>query len=126
MDAQELTRPDSHSRRVYSVGVLADTPVRNPAAEDLGTVEEIMIDLQSGRVAYAVISFGGFLGIGDKLFAVPWHVLTFNTADHEFIFDVDRDTLERTPGFDKENWPDMADPDWSAHLNSHYGSQSDR
>ena len=79
-----------------------------------------MIDLPSGRIAYAVVSFGGFLGIGDKLFAVPWQALTLNTAEHEFILDVDRDTLERAPGFDKEHWPDMADPEWVSHVHAHY------
>jgi len=108
-------------RRVLSAGTLAGDRVRNSAGEDLGKIEELMIDIESGRIAYAVLSFGGFLGMGNKLFAVPWHALHVNEADHEFLLNVDRNTLENAPGFDKDNWPDMADPDWGNQIHSHYG-----
>jgi hypothetical protein len=121
MDTQELTPPFLPLHRVFSSGVLVGDRVRNRAAEDLGTIEEIMIDQQSGKIAYAVLSFGGFLGIGDKLFAVPWEALELNTAEREFILDVDKQTLENAPGFEKDEWPDMADPSWSARLHDHYG-----
>jgi hypothetical protein len=79
-----------------------------------------MIDLEQGRVAYAVLSFGGFLGIGDKLFAVPWRALRIDEAEHEFILDMDRDALADAPGFDKDNWPDMANPAFRDQLDEHY------
>lgn len=101
-------------RRVMSAGTLADDRVRNSAGEDLGKIEEIMIDVPTGKVAYAVLSFGGFLGIGDKLFAIPWHALTLNEKDHEFILNVDRERLDKAPGFDKDHWPDMASPEFGA------------
>jgi len=107
-------------RRVLSAATVTGDRVRNPAGEDLGKVEEIMLDVPTGRVAYAVISFGGFLGIGDKLFAVPWRALTLNERDHEFILNVDRRRLEEAPGFDRDNWPDMAGPDWGAQVDSFY------
>lgn len=119
---KDLRDDDRHKfRRVLSAGTLTGDRVRNPAGEDLGKIEEIMIDVQTGRVAYAVLSFGGFLGIGDKLFAVPWQALTLNEADHEFVMNVDKATLENAPGFDKDNWPDMADPNWGSQVYSHYG-----
>jgi len=121
MDAQELKALTPASRRIFSAGVLVGDRVRNRSAEDLGTIEEIMIDMQSGRIAYAVLSFGGFLGIGDKLFAVPWKSLELNRAEREFILDLDKQTLENAPGFDKDDWPDMADPLWSKELHAHYG-----
>jgi len=121
MDSQELRPLTPVSRRVFSAGVLVGDSVRNRSGEDLGTIEEIMIDMQSGRIAYAVLSFGGFLGIGDKLFAVPWRSLELNTAEREFILDLDKQTLENAPGFDKDAWPDMADPLWSKELHAHYG-----
>src|SRR6266545_4609381 len=65
-------------RRVMGASTLTGDSVRNPAGEDLGKIEEIMIDVPTGRVAYAVLSFGGFLGLGDKLFAVPWGNLTLD------------------------------------------------
>jgi len=107
-------------RRVLSAATITGDRVRNPAGEDLGKVEEIMIDVPTGQVAYAVISFGGFLGIGDKLFAVPWRALTLNERDHEFILNVDRRRLETAPGFDRDNWPDMADPHWGEQVDSFY------
>jgi len=110
-------------RRVMSAGTLAGDRVRNSADEDLGTIEEIMIDVTSGRVAYAVLSFGGFMGMGNKLFAVPWNALTLDEDQHEFILDVDKNTLENAPGFDKDNWPDMADSNWGSQIHSHYGQQ---
>jgi sporulation protein YlmC with PRC-barrel domain len=85
----------------------------NSAGEDLGKIEEIMIDVPTGRVAYAVLSFGGFLGMGDKLFALPWDALKLNEDEHEFILNVDKATLENAPGFDQDDWPDMADPNWA-------------
>jgi len=111
----------SERRRVLSAGTLAGDRVRNPAGEDLGKIEEIMIDIPSGQVAYAVLSFGGFLGMGNKLFAVPWKAMTLDEDAHEFILNVDKETLERAPGFDKDNWPDMADPQWGSQVYTHYG-----
>lgn len=110
-------------RDVMSASTLAGDHVRNAAGEDLGKVEEIMIDIPSGRVAYAVLSFGGFLGMGNKLFAVPWDALTIDEDNHEFVLNVDKQTLETAPGFDKEHWPDMADTSWGSQIYSHYGKQ---
>jgi sporulation protein YlmC with PRC-barrel domain len=110
-----------HNKRVLSASSLAGDRVRNTAGEDLGKIEEIMIDIHSGRVAYAVLSFGGFLGMGNKLFAVPWHALAIDLTNQEFVLDVSRETLENAPGFDKSDWPDMADPDWGAQIHRHYG-----
>lgn len=113
---------DEHRyRRVLSAGSLAGDKVRNSAGEDLGKIEEIMIDVPTGRVAYAVLSFGGFLGMGNKLFAVPWETMTLDEKEKEFVLNVDKSTLENAPGFDKDNWPDMADPDWGAQVYGHYG-----
>src|SRR5512146_2098640 len=109
-------RPDGQEerrgayRRVLSAGTLTGDHVRNSAGEDLGKIEEIMIDVPTGRVAYAVLSFGGFLGLGDKLFAIPWDPLSLDETTHKFLLNVPKSRLENAPGFDKNNWPDMADP----------------
>jgi sporulation protein YlmC with PRC-barrel domain len=116
-------RSEKRFRRVLSASTLAGDRVRNSAGEDLGKIEDLMIDVQDGRVAYAVLSFGGFLGIGDKLFAVPWNALTVNEQEKVFVLDVDRQTLENAPGFDKDNWPDMADPSWGQQIHGHYGQK---
>ena len=108
-------------RRILSAGSLTGDRVRNAAGEDRGKIEEIMLDVESGTVAYAVLSFGGFLGMGNKLFALPWEALRLNQDDHEFILDVDKAMLEQAPGFGKDDWPDMADPAWGNQIHSHYG-----
>jgi sporulation protein YlmC with PRC-barrel domain len=114
------TDPDKKFRSVLAASTLAGDYVRNAAGEDLGTIDEIMIDIPSGRVAYAVLSFGGFLGLGDKLFAVPWSALKVDEDDQCFILNVDRHTIEQAPGFDKDNWPDMSNVEWGTELSSYY------
>jgi sporulation protein YlmC with PRC-barrel domain len=111
------------SGRVLAASALTGSRVRNPAGEDLGKIEEVMIDISSGRAAYAVISFGGFLGIGDKLFAVPWQALTFDERGRAFLMHVDRKELEQAPGFNPNRWPDMADPSWSSQVDEFYGTR---
>ncbi len=105
---------------IISAGTLMGDSVRNSGGESLGKIEEIMIDVNNGKIAYAVLSFGGFLGIGDKLFAVPWGSLTLNSAAQEFVLDVDKEVLENAPGFDKDNWPDMADTSWHTEIHNHW------
>jgi sporulation protein YlmC with PRC-barrel domain len=101
---------------------LLGNDVYNNAEEDLGDIKEFMIDMASGRIAYAVLSFGGFLGMGDKLFAVPWEALKLNTDNHRFVLDIDREMLKSAPGFDKDHWPSMADPTWAAGVHRFYGT----
>jgi sporulation protein YlmC with PRC-barrel domain len=114
--------PEKKFRRVLAASTLAGDRVRNSAQEDLGKVDEIMIDIPSGRVAYAVLSFGGILGMGNKLFAVPWSALKVDEDEKCFILDVNKKTLEGAPGFDKSQWPDMADTTWRAEVYRYYGA----
>jgi len=107
--------------KVLSSSTISSDHVKNAAGEDLGKIEDLMIDLDSGRVAYAVLSFGGFLKMGNKLFAVPWEALKVDTVNKELLLNVDKKVLENAPGFDKDNWPDMADPTFGARIYKHYG-----
>jgi sporulation protein YlmC with PRC-barrel domain len=100
---------------------LTGNNVVNHKEEDLGEIREIMLDMRTGKVAYAVMSFGGFLGMGDKLFAVPWTALTLDTVNERFVLNVDKDHLANAPGFDKDAWPDMSDSAWVNELHSYYG-----
>jgi len=115
------TDPAKKYRRVLAASTLAGDHVQNSAGEDLGKVDEIMIDIPAVKVAYAVLSFGGFLGVGNKLFAVPWNALRLDEDKKHFILDVDKQKLENAPGFDKDNWPDMADTSWGTRIFSYYG-----
>jgi hypothetical protein len=78
--------------------------------------------MASGRIAYAVLSFGGVLGLGDKLFAVPWSALALDTVNKRFTLGVPKDTLKDAPGFDKGHWPAMADKSWTGVLHKFYGT----
>ncbi len=96
--------------------------VYNHREEDLGDIKEIMLDMRSGRIAYAVLSFGGFLGMGEKLFAVPWNALTLDTVNKRFILNVEKERLKEAPGFDKDHWPNMADTTWATGIHNYYGT----
>lgn len=109
--------------RVMAASTLEGDDVVNAAGEKLGTLDEIMIDVPNGRIAYAVLSSGGFLGIGDKLLAVPWRALTLDADDACFVLDVSKERLEQAPGFDKDHWPSMADESWARELHTYYGAR---
>ena len=118
------TDPERRFRRVLSASSLASDRVRNPAGEDLGKAHDLMIDLQSGRVAYVVLSYGGVLGIGNKLFAVPWDAIKVDEDQKCLLLDMDKQRLENAPGFDKDNWPDMADEQWGGRIRDFYGTRA--
>jgi sporulation protein YlmC with PRC-barrel domain len=109
--------------RVLSATTIIGDKVVNTAGEQLGTIKELMIDLDGGLIAYAVLSFGGILGMGDKLFAIPWEAFTIDTDNHTFILNVDKEVLENAPGFDKDNWPDNAkyEAGWLLGVYEYYG-----
>ena len=93
--------------------------VINVSEEHIGMLEEMMIDPEKGKVAYTVLSFGGFLGIGNKLFAIPWEVLELNRG--EYILRIDKSVLEKMKGFDKEEW--SLTHDELAKVYAHFGIQ---
>ena len=105
-----------------SASSLIGDDVYNLQDEDLGDVKDFMLDMRTGKVAYAVLSFGGFLGMGEKLFAVPWSALKLDPENKRMILNVTKERLESAPGFDKDNWPDMADPVWTDGIHSYYGT----
>jgi hypothetical protein len=95
--------------------------VVNAQNEDLGRIEDLVLDAGAGRIAYAVLSIGGFLGMGDKYFAIPWNALRFNLSEKHAVLNVEKKLLENAPGFDKNNWPNMADATWGTNIYKHYG-----
>lgn len=95
--------------------------VKNPQGENLGDIKDIVIDRASGRIVYAVVSFGGFLGLGEKLFAVPWSAFAQSTTNRDnFVLAIDKERLKNAPGFDSNNWPQMASRDWVSNLYTYY------
>ena len=83
-----------YRRTLGATSLVGDTVV-DPSGNDVGKIEELMIDVVTGRIAYAVLSFGGFLGMGDKLFALPWSSVTVDETNKRFVANVTRDSLER-------------------------------
>jgi sporulation protein YlmC with PRC-barrel domain len=108
-------------RRTLGATSLAHDKVVNLNGEPVGRIEELMIDVTTGRVAYAVLSFGGFLGFGRKLFAVPWSALTVDETRKCVVINVQRQQLERMPGFDKDHWPDLDDLEYATGVYRQWG-----
>jgi sporulation protein YlmC with PRC-barrel domain len=107
----EVSKPP----KVLTASILKGDKVTNTKGEDLGTVEEIMLDLEHGRVAYVVLSFGRVNWMpNDKLFAVPWEALSISFHDKKFILNVSKETLKSAPGFNRNKWPEVADFSWLA------------
>lgn len=118
------TRGDGPGPEVMAADTLEGDTVVNASDEKLGEITDIMIDVQSGQVAYAVLSCGGFMGIGDKLFAIPWGALTLDATHKQFVLDIDKERLKDAPGFDKDHWPSMADSRWAAQVHDYYGQRN--
>ncbi|MBE7549574.1 MAG: PRC-barrel domain-containing protein [Anaerolineales bacterium] len=102
----------SGAENPISASELMDYTVQNSQGEELGEIEDLMVDVNNEQIRYAVLSFGGFLDIGEKLFAIPVTAFTVDSTNEMVTFDVDQETLENAPGFDTDNWPDFANPEW--------------
>lgn len=125
-ESERMTRMETMTGRdnpdFLSASTIKGDKVVNKAGEHLGKIEELMIDLEDGRVAYAALSFGGFLGLGSKLFAIPWRALQMKLHDHAILLDIPKDILEKAEGFDKDHWP-VTNREWLSAMYSYYGYQ---
>jgi sporulation protein YlmC with PRC-barrel domain len=116
-------KPAVQTDQAFRSSTIVGMNVKNPQGEDLGEVNELVIDLQTGRVRYAALSFGGFLGVGDKLFAVPMEALTLKQGedDRYFVLNVDKEKLKTAQGFNQDKWPNFANKEWAAGIDKFYG-----
>lgn len=105
---------------LLSAATITGDDVCNLQNETLGKIQDLMIDVAEGRIRYAVLASGGFLGMGDRLFAVPWKALKLDKEHKRFTLDVAAERLKKAPGFDKDDWPDMADTSWNSTVESYY------
>lgn len=105
---------------VMDAATLDGNKVMSSDGEHVGKISAIMLDVRAGRIAYAVLSVGGFLGIGDTLHAIPWSALTLDTIDKCFVVDTVAQRIKDDPGFDKDHWPAMADGRWGANIHQYY------
>ncbi|AMC99704.1 PRC-barrel domain-containing protein [Halomonas chromatireducens] len=107
---------------LLSASTITGDDVYNMQDEELGKVLDVMLDITEGKIRYAVLASGGFLGMGDRLFAVPWKALKLDTQNRRFLLDVDVERLKNAPGFDKDQWPNMADATWNSTIESYYAA----
>jgi hypothetical protein len=116
-------------RGAFTIGVkksILGARVINAEREDLGRIEDLVLDVTENRVAYAILSLGGFLGFGDKHFAIPWEALSLDISEKVAVLSINKERLTNAPGFDPDSWPDMADPDWGARVTQHYKAEPQR
>ena len=109
-------------RRTLGATTLIHDKVVNLNGQHVGRIEELMVDVTTGRVAYAVLSFGGFLGFGGKLFALPWSALTVDEQKKRFVVNVSRQELARMPGLDRDHWPDLSDLEHATGVYRQWGA----
>jgi sporulation protein YlmC with PRC-barrel domain len=111
------------SGRLIAADQVEGTSVYNPAGDKLGSVEDVMIDKISGRIAYAVLGFGGFLGIGDRHYPLPWEKLTYDTNMGGFVVDLDKRVLEGAPSYSDADTAGWEDPAWGKRVYDYYGAR---
>jgi hypothetical protein len=116
--SQSVATDETHS--LIASDKVEGTAVYNRQGEKLGSIHTLMIDKISGKVAYAVMSFGGFMGIGDRYHPLPWSVLTYDTGKGGYTVDLDRSTLEGAPTYASGETPDWGDRRWGEQLHEHY------
>ncbi|WP_028389637.1 PRC-barrel domain-containing protein [Legionella fairfieldensis] len=107
-------------RSVVKASEVTGVKVKNALNEHLGEINDFVIDKAFGKVNYLVLDFGGFLSFGNKFFAIPWHLFTYDKNNDCFILNVDKERLKNAPGFDKNNWPNFADAEFSASIDKYY------
>ncbi len=114
-----MTPAERHDwERSHRVSKIIGSEVRNKAGEKIGDIRDLMID-GSGTIRLAIVSTGGFLGVGDRLHAVPWEVLTLGPKD-DHVLDIDKAHLQATPGFTSKTWPNLGDDRWMADNRRYY------
>ena len=105
---------------VMPCATLVSDVIQNRGGEELGKLEHVMLDVPSGRVAYGVLARGGVLGLGAKLFTIPWEAFTLDEQRGCLVLDIDRERLDEAPGFDHEHWPAMGDPSWASLVHEYF------
>lgn len=118
MNEDQLARDETGT--LISSDKVEGTSVMNPAGDKLGSIENVMIDKRSGKVAYAVMSFGGFLGIGDRHHPLPWGMLKYDTNLNGYVVNLDKQMLEKAPTYADDEPVDLADEEYGRRLHDYY------
>jgi sporulation protein YlmC with PRC-barrel domain len=115
-----MTQLQGFSSSPQKATAVIGTDIVNAKGDNLGEVKDVVIDPSTGRVAYAVVAFGGFLSMGEKLFAVPFNALNYNDDKNEYVLNMSKERLEKAPGFDADHWPMMDDEKWNRDVYAYY------
>lgn len=115
-----MSQPQVFANSPVKASSIIGTDVVNPKGDNLGDVKEVVIDPRTGKVAYAVVAFGGFLSMGEKLFAIPFSAFEYNVAEKEYVLDISKERLKAAPGFDADHWPSMSDEKWNRDVYKYY------
>jgi sporulation protein YlmC with PRC-barrel domain len=107
--------------RFISSNRLQQYDLVNEQGKDLGQVQTFVIDMLAGRIAFVIVAFGGFLGISDKWFAMPWEIIAWSPEKKKFVVDMPTNVLETAPGMRKNKWMEEINSDWLAECYLHYG-----
>lgn len=107
-------------RSVVKASEVVGVEVKSLTGEKLGTINDVVIDKVFGKVSYLVLDFGGFLSFGNKFFAIPWHLFTYDKEDDCFLLNMEKERLDDAPGFDKDNWPNFAAPEIISSIDEYY------
>jgi hypothetical protein len=126
MEDRMAVSNDRETGRLISSEKVEGTSVENPEGANLGVIRDVMIDKVSGQVAYAVLKYGSFLGMGGKLFALPWEVLEFDTERSAYVIDLPEDQLRGAPSYDESAQPNWSDPSWNKSVYDYYGADTSR
>lgn len=108
-------------QRLTATSIIGDR-IENTQGEDLGKIDNLMVNVRTGEIEYVVVEFDSFLGIGGKLFAVPFNELQLNPGKKIFVLHRDKEYLKKSPGFDKTHWPDTNDHSYFENVRMYYGS----
>ena len=117
--APTMTPAERHDwERAHRVSKIIGSEVRNKSGEKIGDIRDLMVD-GNGTIKLAIVSTGGFLGVGDRLHAVPWDVFALGPKD-DHILDIDKAHLQAAPGFTSKTWPNLGDDHWMADNRRYY------
>lgn len=114
--------PDASVARDVRASKLIGKEVRSPKGERLGAIRDLILDVNNDAIHYAILSFGGAMGVGDKLFAFPLAAFQYTGSNEDLVLDTTRDRLGDAPGFEKSAWPDWAQPDTAMELERYFGA----
>jgi hypothetical protein len=108
------------TNRLISSDKVDGTDVYSRNGDHLGTVHDVMIDKRTGQVEYAIMSFGGFLGIGESYHPLPWRTLTYDTTMGGYVVDVDRTRLDLAPRYTSSSLPDWSDRGYRSRIDEYW------